>query len=278
MLTPKPSSYYTGLGLKGFANPKAQLEKPCLYNVKYDKNNLANLFAPESDETIRLTKESRSKLCKDKYVQSLEKEVDELESETAEFSNEYDLLSQECLGKDILCVSYKSMLDSDNYCDMAYTRHTQTRRPQLPQTFRNSNPRVSTSTGVTHKTSVSRPQLRSTQMKEKVVPNNSQVKLKKKEVKDHHRISSFSNKTNSVIACNDNLKSRTSNVKAVCVACGKSVFNLNHDACVSKFINDVSARTKKPQVVPITARKPTRKANQSVATPNKKTVASESTI
>ncbi|GKA61174.1 hypothetical protein Tco_0760581 [Tanacetum coccineum] len=35
------------------------------------------------------------------YVQSLEKEVDELESEKAKFSNEYDLLLQECLSKDI---------------------------------------------------------------------------------------------------------------------------------------------------------------------------------
>ncbi|GKG02375.1 hypothetical protein Tco_0310011, partial [Tanacetum coccineum] len=35
--------------------------KPCLYNVKYDKNDLANLFAPEYDETIRIAEKSRSK-------------------------------------------------------------------------------------------------------------------------------------------------------------------------------------------------------------------------
>ncbi|GKA86566.1 hypothetical protein Tco_0808277 [Tanacetum coccineum] len=44
---------------------------------------------------------------------------------------------------------------------------TQTRAPQLPQTFRNTNPRVSTSTRVTHRTSVSRPPLRRTQMKDR---------------------------------------------------------------------------------------------------------------
>ncbi|GKE60834.1 hypothetical protein Tco_1511201 [Tanacetum coccineum] len=129
-----------------------------------------------------------------------------------------------------------------------------------------------------HRTSVSRPQLRSTQMKEKVVPNNSQVKIKKKEVEDHHRISSFSNKTNYVIACNDSLKSKTSNVNVVCVTCGKCVFNSNHDACVSKFINDVNARTKKPKVVPISTRKPIIQSKQSVVTPHKKMVASKSTI
>ncbi|GJV21615.1 hypothetical protein Tco_1370635 [Tanacetum coccineum] len=41
---------------------KAQWEKPCLYNVQYDKNDLANMFAPESEETIQLAEKSRSKL------------------------------------------------------------------------------------------------------------------------------------------------------------------------------------------------------------------------
>ncbi|GKC91229.1 hypothetical protein Tco_1151878 [Tanacetum coccineum] len=158
------------------------------------------------------------------------------------------------------------------------TRTTQTRAPQLPQTSRNTNPRVSTSTRVIHRTSVSRPQIRSTQMKDKVVPNNSQVKLKKTEVEDHHRISSISNKTKYVTACNDSLKSRTLNVNAVCATCGKCVFNLNHDACVSKFMNNVNARTKKPKVGTISTRQPKSQANKSVATPPKKIVASESTI
>ncbi|GJX51494.1 hypothetical protein Tco_0278339 [Tanacetum coccineum] len=158
------------------------------------------------------------------------------------------------------------------------TRTTQTRAPQLPQTSRNTNPCVSTSTGVNHITNVSRPQLRSTQIKDKIVPNNSQVKFKKTEVEDHHNISSISNKTKSVTTCNDSLKSRTSNVNAVCATCGKCVFNSNHDACVSKFLNDVNAITKKPKVVPISTRQPKSQANKSVATPPKKTVASESTI
>ncbi|GKC10558.1 retrovirus-related pol polyprotein from transposon TNT 1-94, partial [Tanacetum coccineum] len=85
-------------------------------------------------------------------------------------------------------------------------------------------------------TNVSRPPLRITQMKDKVVPNNSQVKFKKTEVEDHHRIS---NKTTS---------------------------------------NDLNARTKKPKVVPISTRKPKSQANKSIATPHKKTDASDSTI
>ncbi|GJS76019.1 hypothetical protein Tco_0725900 [Tanacetum coccineum] len=48
------------------------------------------------------------------------------------------------------------------------------------------------------------------------------------------------------------------------------MFNSNHDACVSMFLNDVNARTKKTQVVPISARKPIRIVNQSVTTTLKK--------
>ncbi|GJU63109.1 retrovirus-related pol polyprotein from transposon TNT 1-94 [Tanacetum coccineum] len=129
------------------------------------------------------------------------------------------------------------------------TRTTQTRAPQLPQTYRYTNPRVSASIGVTHRNNVSRPQFRSTQMKDKVMSNNCQVKFKKTELEDHHRIYSISNKTKSVTACNDSLKSKTSNVNAVCATCGKCLFNSDHYACVSKFLNDVNARTKNPKIV-----------------------------
>ncbi|GKA31114.1 hypothetical protein Tco_0717419 [Tanacetum coccineum] len=40
----------------------------------------------------------------------------------------------------------------------------------------------------------------------------------------------------------------------------------------TQYLNDVNARTKKPKVVPISASKPKRKANKSVATPHKKTI------
>nr|GFB29826.1 hypothetical protein [Tanacetum cinerariifolium] len=68
------------------------------------------------------------------------------------------------------------------------------RAPQLPQTVKNTNPRVSTSTGVNHKTNVSRPHLKSNQSRDKVLPNNSQVKVKKTQVEVHLRIPSASNK------------------------------------------------------------------------------------
>ncbi|GKB41051.1 hypothetical protein Tco_0885993, partial [Tanacetum coccineum] len=117
---------------------------------------------------------------------------------------------------------------------------TQTRTPQLPHASRNTNPHMSKSSGVIHTTSVSRPQLKCYQVKDKVLQILSQVKFTKKEVEDHHRISSISKKTKSVTACNDSSNSRTSNANAVCAECGTCVFNSNHDACVSRYLKDVS--------------------------------------
>ncbi|GJX94844.1 retrovirus-related pol polyprotein from transposon TNT 1-94 [Tanacetum coccineum] len=54
------------------------------------------------------------------YVQSLENEVDELESEKAEFSNEYDLLLQECLSKDIMCSTLLSFDDINEQTKMQF--------------------------------------------------------------------------------------------------------------------------------------------------------------
>nr|GEZ38554.1 integrase, catalytic region, zinc finger, CCHC-type, peptidase aspartic, catalytic [Tanacetum cinerariifolium] len=128
-------------------------------------------------------------------------------------------------------------------------RTAHTRAPQLPQTVRNSNPRVSTSTGVNHKPAVSRPSLKSNQSRDKVLPNNSQVKAKKTQVEVHPRIPSVSNIMKSVTACKDSLNSKTLNANVVCATCNKCLVDSNHFACVTKMLNDVHARTKKPNIV-----------------------------
>ncbi|GKA80163.1 hypothetical protein Tco_0786759, partial [Tanacetum coccineum] len=249
MLAPKCATYH---GRSTFANPKyckqAQSNKPCLYQIPYDTSDPANRFAPDGEEIVTLSEESRSKLDKDKSLPQNRNQA----------------------------VRNTNVLKPGMFRIASTT--TQTRTPQLPHASRNTNPHMSKSSGVIHTTSVSRPQLKSYQVKDKVVPNISQVKFTKKEVEDNHRISSISKKTKSVTACNDSSNSRTSNANAVCADCGKCVFNSDHDACVSRYLKDVNARTKKPKVVPISASKPKRKANKSVATPHKKTVAPDTTI
>nr|GEW40466.1 hypothetical protein [Tanacetum cinerariifolium] len=168
-----------------------------------------------------------------KYVESVEKEKDELESEKAEFLDMYDEILQDCVSKDVMCSYLQSL--SDLYalvelqcmhlhkvkeCDcLAQKLLKQTesvskkiksvtkanvseglskpvtaktlpqtakkavsntnvlkpgmyridnkiahiRAPQLPQTVRNTNLRMSTSTGVNHKPNVSRPHLKNNQ-------------------------------------------------------------------------------------------------------------------
>ncbi|GJV93681.1 hypothetical protein Tco_1541494 [Tanacetum coccineum] len=71
---------------------------------------------PLSDKTIldshcfvhELKKEMHDDL---EYVKSLEKEIDELESEKADFSNIYDLLLEECVSKDVTCSYLHSLSD-----------------------------------------------------------------------------------------------------------------------------------------------------------------------
>ncbi|GKA15663.1 hypothetical protein Tco_0695410 [Tanacetum coccineum] len=372
MLAPNSSLYYNGKA--SFVNPlylkKAKSEKPCLYHVSYDKDDLENIFAPNSDETLILEQESKSKIDKDikksrnvtvlrlsfpNKTENVTKEVyiellrsfaklkkhsislelalqqcqEQLKNDKVWKQQESSSLKARLQDKNISISELKKLIKKlkGKFMDTKFdkpsvvqqlnafrfqkplvlgkltpfsdslerkyfsktkpvnktnvsegiskpvtsqilpqtarqavrntnvikpgmyridTRTTKTRAPQLPQTTRDTNPYVSNSTEVIHRTSVSRPQLRSTQMKDKVAQNNSQVKIKKTKVEDHHRIYSFSNKIKSVIACNDSLKSKTSNVNDVCATCGKCVFNANHDACVTEFLNKVNSRAKVP--------------------------------
>nr|GEY66052.1 ribonuclease H-like domain-containing protein [Tanacetum cinerariifolium] len=53
----------------------------------------------------------------------------------------------------------------------------------------------------------------------------------------------------SVTAFKDSLNSKTSNANAVCAACNKCLVDSNHFARVTKMLNDVNARTKKPNII-----------------------------
>nr|GEU98466.1 hypothetical protein [Tanacetum cinerariifolium] len=70
---------------------------------------------------------------------------------------------------------------------------------------------------------------------------------------------------------------KTLNINDVCATSEKCLVDYDHFACVTQMLNDMNARTKKPNVVPISTRKPKGHANKSVATPHKKKVASKST-
>nr|GEY20180.1 integrase, catalytic region, zinc finger, CCHC-type, peptidase aspartic, catalytic [Tanacetum cinerariifolium] len=128
-----------------------------------------------------------------------------------------------------------------------HTKPTQTRTLQLPNDSRKTNKRVSFSTQVIPTTSVSRPQLKSNLIEDRVIKNSQG---KKQDVEDHRRNVKFSKNETSVTACNDSLNAKTLNVNFVCATCGKCVLNEKHDMCVLKSCNGVSSRTKMPVAVP----------------------------
>ncbi|GJV14794.1 hypothetical protein Tco_1360117 [Tanacetum coccineum] len=230
---------------------KAQTVNPCMYDIGCYNDNLALMLAPESDETIRLSQESQSKLNL-KYFNSLEKKIvslqSQLETQRTQFLNEIDRISREYYYADLMNAILGVYTDLDEATDLQ----------------------------VIFTTSVSRPQLKSNQLEDRVMHNNSQVK--KREVEEHRRNLKFSKNKTFVTACNDSLKAKTSNVNFVCVTYGKCVLSENHDRCVLHYINGVDSRTKQPIIVPISTREPKNNVNQTVATTNKKTVTLESMI
>nr|GFB51863.1 hypothetical protein [Tanacetum cinerariifolium] len=115
-----------------------------------------------------------------------------------------------------------------------HTYHTQTRTSQLPQDSRKTTKCVSFSTGVIPTTSVSRPQLKSNLMGDRVMRNSSQGK--KQEVEDQRRNVKLSKNKTPVTACNDCLNAKTLNVKSICAMCDKCVLIDKHDMYVLKSV------------------------------------------
>nr|GFA57748.1 integrase, catalytic region, zinc finger, CCHC-type, peptidase aspartic, catalytic [Tanacetum cinerariifolium] len=122
-----------------------------------------------------------------------------------------------------------------------HTDHTQARTSKLPQDSRKTNKQVSFSTGVIPTTSVSRPQLKSNPMGDRVLRTNSRGK--KLEVEEHRRNVKLSKNKTSVTACYDSLNAKNLNVKSVYAMCDKCVLHDKHDMCVLKSVNKPIKRT-----------------------------------
>nr|GEV05607.1 hypothetical protein [Tanacetum cinerariifolium] len=134
---------------------QAQSKIPCLYAFPYDQSTHENRLIPDGDETLALERKSRSKLNKDsdmdiliktclmplalktrndsfifvhelkqemhadlKYVESFEKEIDELEYDKAEFLNMYDMILQECVSNEVMCTYLLSLSDLDALAEL----------------------------------------------------------------------------------------------------------------------------------------------------------------
>ncbi|GJV07481.1 retrovirus-related pol polyprotein from transposon TNT 1-94 [Tanacetum coccineum] len=94
-------------------NPSAQdmeiLVKTCLMPFALKTQNDSFAFVHE------LKQEMHADL---KYIDSLEDELDDLESDKAAFSNMYDMLLQECVSKDVMCSYLQSSSDLDEITEL----------------------------------------------------------------------------------------------------------------------------------------------------------------
>nr|GEW77541.1 hypothetical protein [Tanacetum cinerariifolium] len=226
---------------------------------------LMTLAIKTQSDSLKFVHELKQEMHADlKYVEFLEKEIDELKSEKAEFSDMYDVILHDCVSKDVMCSYLQSLSDLDALAELQYLKSqmqdkniaiselkkliknckgksmdTKVDRPYVvrqpnaqqipkpsvlgkPTPFLDSLergyfpktrlvPKANVSEGVNQKPNVSRPQLKSNQSRDKVLPNNSQVEVKKTQVEVHPRIPSVSNKIKLVTACKDSLNSRTLN-------------------------------------------------------------------
>ncbi|GJY06467.1 retrovirus-related pol polyprotein from transposon TNT 1-94 [Tanacetum coccineum] len=161
MLAPKCSTFN---GRPTFANP--------MYHKKAQYDPATRLIL-DSEEILTLADESRSKLNKDlvkPFDYTKLNSLYEISNPAQHYENSVStgkFTLQNLPQTAMQAVRNTNVIKPGMYRIASST--TQTRAPQLNQTFRNTNPCASTSTGVAHKTNVSRPQPRSNQMKDKIV-------------------------------------------------------------------------------------------------------------
>ncbi|GKA94915.1 retrovirus-related pol polyprotein from transposon TNT 1-94 [Tanacetum coccineum] len=93
--------------------------KECKFSLEKSNRTRDRYLGALHDKEAELESELKKEMFADlEYVQSLEKEIDELESDKADFSNIYDLLLQECISKDVMCSYLHSLFDLDAYNEL----------------------------------------------------------------------------------------------------------------------------------------------------------------
>ncbi|GKC38060.1 hypothetical protein Tco_1050444 [Tanacetum coccineum] len=85
------------------------LIKTCLMPLALKTQNASFAFVHELKQEMHVDL---------KYVESLEKEIDQFESDKAEFSNMYDILLQECVSNDVMCSYLHSLSDLDTHFEL----------------------------------------------------------------------------------------------------------------------------------------------------------------
>ncbi|GJT91444.1 retrovirus-related pol polyprotein from transposon TNT 1-94 [Tanacetum coccineum] len=184
---------------------KSQLETEKIDVLKVDDLLLQEFFSKDFVCFILLSiddiDEYSEMICK--YLEKI-KECERLKIELSKSHQQkhdksFAQLEQHCVNLELALQNAKEKTfvpktNEDKDLSKPVTPQILPRKEKVKQVERNTNdPRVSNSTRVAYNTSVSKQQLSSTQMKDKVMQYNSQVMLKKKEVEYHHRYGAVRN-------------------------------------------------------------------------------------
>nr|GEU57400.1 hypothetical protein [Tanacetum cinerariifolium] len=78
----------------------------------------------KKNDSFKFVHELKQEIHADlKYVETLEKEIDELESDKAEFSDMYDEILQDCVSKDVMCSYLQLLFDLDALAELQCMYH-----------------------------------------------------------------------------------------------------------------------------------------------------------
>nr|GEW98063.1 zinc finger, CCHC-type, retrotransposon Gag domain protein [Tanacetum cinerariifolium] len=224
-------------------------------------NTIEQKFSPELERILtglhQFQRCLKDEMVADlRYFNSLKLEVDslrsQLETQKTQFSNEIDRLSREYYYADHMnaILGVNTELDEDKGIAISELKKLieKLKGNSVDSKIGKSSVVCQQNAFKSQRHSVLRkpPHIKSNQMEDRVMLNNSQGK--KQKVEDHRRDVKFSMNKMSVTMCNDSLNAKTLNVNFVCVTYGIYVLNGNHDKCVC---NDVNSRTSMPMVVPL---------------------------
>nr|GEV03265.1 hypothetical protein [Tanacetum cinerariifolium] len=207
-----------------------------------------------------------------KYVESLEKEIDKLESDKAEFSDMYDVILQECVSNDVKCSYLQSLSDLDALNELQYKNIAISELKKLIEKGKGK----SVDTKFDRPSVVRQPNAQRIPkpsvlegLSKPVTAQTLPQEAKKATVRNTNpRVSTSIGVNHKPNVSRPQHKSNQSRDK---------VLPNNSQVKVKKTQVEVHPRTKKPTVVPISTRKPKSQANKLVATHHKKQITSNST-
>ncbi|GKB41001.1 hypothetical protein Tco_0885943 [Tanacetum coccineum] len=214
-----------------------------------------------------------------KYVESLEKEIDELESDKADFSNIYDLLLQECVSKDVICSYLHSLSDLDAQDELQFTPHCWPQFRKLsfakpydvnihgpsrksPKHVSFQSPRESVgSNDMVHNYYLEEAKKKAQLQKDKALNHKPSVQLStrlpntangnKPKTRNFNQqprnwppsmSSRVSNRPLNIAEPPRNQKPFLKSKDLAYPTCKKCIYNANHDSCILKYLSEVNSR------------------------------------